>query len=640
MAKIKPDETISVSIVRKNGESTESHTIDIQSTDQPLELIRPEQNVLGPGISSPASFLTTLRKPEVHKLHWAEIDSAMKTGDWKVQESHVDEIPAIDFVYDISQETAAKLELSGPFQIIKRYWLPRLDDSTRFDFGSRTFHINLQIIVKNLGNDKQSLALELDGPTGTPTEGWWYQNKIHGRQAAIGYLAGARDIVGETAANSYAFFGGPEIVANVQKTNPSFQYIVNPNDAVEDPNVSALKYVGVDTQYFNVSLIPTVAEDNTTLEYHCYSSMAGVASSAVPKEAKFRRLVDCTFYLFEDIELEPQTIHSQRYEIFAGPKETNLLTTYGLEDNRTFGWFAGFSKFLCWLLSFLYWATFSISYGLAIIMLTVIVRVLMIPLSRKAALNAQMMQLLAPEMKIIAEKHKDDMEKRSQAQRDLFRRNNYNPFGGCWLIFLQLPIFIGLYRGLSVDIALRDQPFIPGLRWCSNLAAPDALFYWKEWMPGFLASETGWLGPWFNVLPLVTIALFLVQQKLFTPPPTDEQQAMMHKMMSFMMVIMGVMFFKVPAGLCIYFITSSLWGIAERQLLPKPKLSDEKIRSVKGGLSPAPTESPAGGKSNGLFGKIKSAIEQRTGGSQPAPNPEETRRQDRERKKKLKERGF
>jgi YidC/Oxa1 family membrane protein insertase len=69
----------------------------------------------------------------------------------------------------------------------------------------------------------------------------------------------------------------------------------------------------------------------------------------------------------------------------------------------------------------------------------------------------------------------------------------------------------------------------------------------------------------------VTIVLFLVQQKMFMPPPTDEQSAMQQKMMKYMMVFMGFMFFKVPAGLCVYFITSSLWGICERKLLPKAK---------------------------------------------------------------------
>ena len=88
-------------------------------------------------------------------------------------------------------------------------------------------------------------------------------------------------------------------------------------------------------------------------------------------------------------------------------------------------------------------------------------------------------------------------------------------------------------------------------------------------MPQFLASPVGWLGPYFNILPIISVALMMVHQKLFTPPPTDEQQEMQHRMMKFMMLFMGLMFFKVPAGLCLYFITSSLWGLAERKLLPK-----------------------------------------------------------------------
>ena len=78
----------------------------------------------------------------------------------------------------------------------------------------------------------------------------------------------------------------------------------------------------------------------------------------------------------------------------------------------------------------------------------------------------------------------------------------------------------------------------------------------------------------FNVFPLITVTLFLIQQKMFTPPATDEQTKMQQQMMTYMTVFMGVMFYKVPAGLCIYFITSSLWGICERKLLPKSKPKD------------------------------------------------------------------
>jgi YidC/Oxa1 family membrane protein insertase len=92
------------------------------------------------------------------------------------------------------------------------------------------------------------------------------------------------------------------------------------------------------------------------------------------------------------------------------------------------------------------------------------------------------------------------------------------------------------------------------------------LFRWSEFMPSFVV---GWLGPYFNLLPVITIVLFLWQQKMFMPPATDEQTRMQMRIMQYMMVFMGVMFFKVPSGLCLYFIASSLWGIAERKLLPK-----------------------------------------------------------------------
>jgi YidC/Oxa1 family membrane protein insertase len=77
------------------------------------------------------------------------------------------------------------------------------------------------------------------------------------------------------------------------------------------------------------------------------------------------------------------------------------------------------------------------------------------------------------------------------------------------------------------------------------------------------------LGPYFNILPIITIFLFLWQQQKMMPPPADEQAAMQQKMMKFMMIFMGILFYKVASGLCVYFIASTLWGLAERQFLPK-----------------------------------------------------------------------
>jgi YidC/Oxa1 family membrane protein insertase len=104
------------------------------------------------------------------------------------------------------------------------------------------------------------------------------------------------------------------------------------------------------------------------------------------------------------------------------------------------------------------------------------------------------------------------------------------------------------------------------------------------------------LGPYLNVLPLATIALFIWQQKMFMPPPADEQAALQQKMMQYMMIFMGVMFFKVASGLCVYFIASSLWGICERKLLPKAK---PKSDSAGGGVVLPSAPSSGNGAADG-----------------------------------------
>jgi membrane protein insertase Oxa1/YidC/SpoIIIJ len=136
-----------------------------------------------------------------------------------------------------------------------------------------------------------------------------------------------------------------------------------------------------------------------------------------------------------------------------------------------------------------------------------------------------------------------------------------------------MPIFMGLYYALQESTLFRLAPFWP--TWINNLAAPDMMIGWSDKIPwisrpqdfgGFL-----YLGPFFNLLPVIAVALMIAQQKMMTPPPADEQQAMQQKMMKYMMVFFGLMFYKVAAGLCVYFIASSLWGFAERKLLPKFK---------------------------------------------------------------------
>jgi YidC/Oxa1 family membrane protein insertase len=176
-------------------------------------------------------------------------------------------------------------------------------------------------------------------------------------------------------------------------------------------------------------------------------------------------------------------------------------------------------------------------------------------LSVKQARGAKKMKELQPKIAELRKKYENDKEKLARAQMELFSKENYNPLAGCLPIFLQLPIFIGLYTALNSSVDLRMAPFL----WMDNLAGPDALFRMPFSLP--------FLGQDFNLLPIVTVVLFVIQQKMFMPPPTDEQQEMQQRMMMWMSIIFGFFFYHLPSGLCVYFIASSLWGLSERRLL-------------------------------------------------------------------------
>lgn len=117
-------------------------------------------------------------------------------------------------------------------------------------------------------------------------------------------------------------------------------------------------------------------------------------------------------------------------------------------------------------------------------------------------------------------------------------------------------------------------------------------------MPEFVTKAQGifGLGPYLNIFPLITVCLFLVTQQMTMPAPSNEQGAMQQKMMKYMTLFMGLMFYKVASGLCLYFIASSLWGIAERKLLPKPKPASAIAAS---GASFGSGKRSSGGNSNG-----------------------------------------
>jgi YidC/Oxa1 family membrane protein insertase len=438
-------------------------------------------------------------------------------------------------------------------QIVKRYELPKinLDDAKRGE--APAYALQVDVTFKNLGKKARTINYVLQGPTGLPLENVENTQKF-------------RDVVA-------GFQKGPDTVDNQLMAAKTIA------DGKTEEWKNPVKYIGVDVQFFAALLLPSGDQSQDPYTKSAIQKLIGPNLKERSDISVQLTSVDLELAKAGAADDADRVTHS--YALFAGPKRDDVLPI-GAERVIDFGSFFGMfrvdwvSRLLLDVLKVFHFVTGS--WGLAVICLTIVVRGAMFPISIKQARSAAKMQAIQPELALLKEKYGNDKEKMARAQMELFRKHNHNPFTGCLPLFLQLPIFMGLYQSLNHAVDLRLAKFL----WIDNLAAPDALFHMPFNIP--------FLGHDFNLLPMITIALFVAQQKMFMPPPANDEQAMQQKVMNFMMIFMGVMFYKVPAGLCVYFIASSLWGMGERKLLPKAK-PGAPPQPVRSGSGPVPSGS-------------------------------------------------
>jgi YidC/Oxa1 family membrane protein insertase len=569
--------------VRSGDGPVQARTVRL--TRWPLAVLRPEienyeMREVAPSedfVDPPSMLLTltTLNGKPLSKPDSERLTKLLQTGNWQ--------LAARD------QKSAAFTLTPVPdLTIIKRYTLTQVPADKINDPDFPAYHVRLDIELENTSQEQNAVVYQLQGPTGMPLEGWWYAHKISRKRWFKG--AGLRDIVVRFEGESVTQFDCPGIVEGAY---PPIQQ-----------DQLALAFAGVDGQYFAAVMIPV----RETLNDVWFDTVAPVAIP--PTDPRSPTFANTTVRLTRlPLDLAPGGKHADSYQLFLGPKRPDLLAQYQAAGNPEYSLadivyyglalFGAVARAMLVVLHFFY--SIVGNYGIAIIMLTVLVRAAMFPLSYKQTKSMARMQALKPEIDRINEQYKTDMQKRSQATQELYRKHQINPLAGCLPVLLQLPIFMGLYRALMVDVELRGSPlFGESIRWASDLAAPDKFWNWSHIMPGFIQS---FLGPYLNIFPLVTVALFLVTQKMSMPPPTNEQAAMQQKMMKYMTIFIGFMFYKVASGLCLYFIVSSLWGIAERKLLPKAQTAD----SAAGGASDSDGRRPgSGGPRTGPNGKPRS----------------------------------
>ncbi|MFM7515672.1 MAG: YidC/Oxa1 family insertase periplasmic-domain containing protein, partial [Pirellula sp.] len=570
----KPGDELRLEIERQ-GQPTERQTLLVKLTEQPVAVLRAEddfniESVVG---NKPkGSCGLSLAKIDGKEIVDGEVSilglESSLDGTWESSEILVEGGMGIEFRLPFGTQ----LKLAGidaNLELVKQYRLLKAPESKSPTTADQwQYHLELTTIVRNLDDKPHEVAIRQEGLNGISLEGWWYPTKL---SPYFFSAPGARDVIVGSQATEYSISMTRELVAQAKKfpTDPD-SLLFGPQDEPKKRNV---KYIGVDTQVFTAAMEPSPSTPDSMNGLS--KAKATVLNEQFLDPAKFdssRQQAYNTGFWFvtPTASIPPKGEHQAAYRIFAGPKSPELLSAYGLNQAIEYGWyiFEFFAVLLGQILHFFYYIIGN--YGLAIMMLTVLVRSLMFPVSRRMAINAQKMQSIQPMMNKLKEALKDEPTKMMSAQQMLFKKAGINQLAGCLPAMIQLPIVIGLYRCVSVDVALRQQPLIPGLEWCSNLAGPDMFMDWQQWMPQFIAGRgPGWFGPYLNILPLITITLFIIQQKVLMPKATDEQTRVAQQMMMFMTIMMGVLFFRVPAGLCIYFITSSTWSLIERFLIKK-----------------------------------------------------------------------
>ena len=305
------------------------------------------------------------------------------------------------------------------------------------------------------------------------------------------------------------------------------KYVSETTSSLEEPETvgpGQVRWAGYTDSYFLAAMMPPEGDN--------YTSVFTVANDTVRTSVSI-----------------PWNGETVPYLLYIGPKETTALngTDPAFDRAIDFGWFHIVASPLMSVLRLLHSVTGN--YGLDVILLTILVKLLFFPLSNKSFQSMAAMKKLQPQMERLREQHADDKQKLNQETMELYKRHKVNPLGGCLPMVVQFPVFIGLYQGLMYAIELRQAPFFG---WITDLSQPDRL--------GSLALPFV-DPPGLPILTLVMGGSMILQQKM-TPMTTGDP--MQQKMMMLMPVVFTVMFVNFPAGLVLYWLINNVLSVAQQ----------------------------------------------------------------------------
>jgi YidC/Oxa1 family membrane protein insertase len=242
----------------------------------------------------------------------------------------------------------------------------------------------------------------------------------------------------------------------------------------------------------------------------------------------------------------------------------------------TFCTFDFLARDILWLLDFLARTIAFHNYGIAIMIMVVLIRAALHPLTRHSQINmatmGQKMNKIKPLIDASKKRYASDKKKQQEEQMRIYRENNVNPAGGilgCLPMLIQMPIWIAMYSGLWADIDLRHASFIPG--WINDLSQPDSVMSFKPVTIPLLSSLMGPIGS-LNLLPILLAVVFFFQMKVqmaLQPKATDPQQAQMQNMSKYMFFIVPLFLYTAPAGLNLYYFASTMAGLVDTYIVRK-----------------------------------------------------------------------
>lgn len=308
---------------------------------------------------------------------------------------------------------------------------------------------------------------------------------------------------------------------------------------------------GVVNQFFATVIKPVEAGESLL-----WSKTADVSVQEGAKPVKVIR----AGLRFPSVVLAPGEQRGFAYEVFTGPKQNRILRKMGEDwgEVMNYGFFSPFSRFMNWSIWWVHAAMAKVSdkwsWGLAVVVLTVLLRTMIWPLYNRSNRTMKRMAKLKPEIDKLKEKHPDDPQKMNQEMMKLYRTYGVNPLGGCLPMFAQLPIFFGFYSMLLHAVEMRGQEFL----WVADLSQPDTI--------GHL------LGIPINPLPIVMAITSFAQMAMMPNTGGDKTQMMIMKLMPFFFLFICYNF---ASALALYWTVSNVFSIGQTWLsnrMPEPVL--------------------------------------------------------------------